>query len=239
MLNDPRSSQFLCPNCRAHADLDADIEEPELEYLEDDDDEEFVDAINGSMSNNASPPESPQASDSVRTGEEIPSINRVMSNGTEPELYDRSVSDASENLGFLSLSPTRSLEPFSTPTITTSNSNGRLEPHSPTTPTIPHARLPPPPSRGLDPTASAFVPSGSNPADNRQTLAAPVPIDGNSGLWHPETGVRTPPDPTSLVREGPMTPRNTAGPFVFDGSAAGENSEDGAATTNLDSSAAT
>ncbi|KAI9715297.1 MAG: hypothetical protein M1828_000897 [Chrysothrix sp. TS-e1954] len=234
MLNDPNRSQFLCPNCRAQADLDADIEEPELEYLEDDDDD-FVDALNDSVASTAQRQESSAADGRPLSNEAIPSIGRIMSSGTEPDSDDRMIDDASNNLGFISLSPTRQLEPFSTPTATISTSNTQS---SSTTPTTPRSHLsPPPPSHGLDPTASAFVPGGAaNRPDNRQTLTAALPISNDpSGPWQPESSVRTPPDASGAVREGMMTPRNNAGPFVFDGSAAGQNeggSRDRTASSN-------
>lgn len=75
----------------------------------------------------------------------------------------------------------------------------------------------------LDPSASTFIPA---------PLSAPLPIRAPSLAWQHNNndsissneGQSTERTTTTtlplegLIREGPMTPRNDAGPFVFDGS---------------------
>lgn len=149
---------FTCPNCRAAADLDADIEEPSEDWQQ----------LDSEVEAEIEPP--PPATDSLAS-----SLN-VLGPGNPASSQASSAEGEAGDITMLLDSPP-------------------LEPH------------PQPPSR--------------------HAVSSPVPIPNpsvrsSSGVLPSARSMRTPsPNRIPLVNgtEGPLTPRNDAGPWVFDGDA--------------------
>ncbi|KAI1841764.1 hypothetical protein JX266_012031 [Neoarthrinium moseri] len=170
---------FTCPNCRAAADLDADIEEPDEDWQLD-------------------------------SGAE--DDNMEESKGVEPQPVH--AGDSSQNL------PDGAADSAVSQTSSREGDAGDA--------TI-----------MLDRVTTAQEPAPE------PTPASPMPIPRASTPGSGQArGVRTPSPngvPVVNVHEGPLTPRNDAGPWVFDGDA-GRSSQDVSrpgAMVNLDAAAAT
>lgn len=192
ILNDHKVwPQFLCPNCRAVTDLEADVDDPANEEWEDDE----VDA------------------GSIPDIKPIASIGDI--NGSIPEDEEMSISGDGEALSsttsrLLSIHDENSLPPDLTASAVSLNSHE----------TSPSLLL----RRGASRIAPPFVPAMESPAPRTPsgqieylrpiTPTQPLMSDGDlkeSSMGTPTTDM--------LANEGPMTPTNNAGPFVFDGSA--------------------
>jgi hypothetical protein len=177
ILNGPTWPNFLCPNCRAVTDLEADVEDqPDFEEWED---------------------------------EEAPSTDAdADANAAQPATVDRH------------MTPRASMNPLST-VLTAQDSNRSLSDlqHAITNITITDS-----------PDAVASQPSSARPIDPRTPHRPLEPVSASvtqpvgvahtteySGLSPLYLAAR---DPLHADRhDGPMTPRNDAGPFVLDGSA--------------------
>lgn len=239
--------QFLCPNCRAHTDLSAEIEE-ELEDFEQDDEsitsrnneatpQHIVGAIAGSSrqataasQTDFDDPDATQLHLALPTNggisespPSIPAQDRALLNlQDDPDLSwaMRSMSIRDRSLRLASLDDT-----ITASADRCNDLHGRA--------TI------------LNPSASAFVPSPSSPVTiprSSHTRASTLDSAASAGTAEDEAGDRVPDlepqgEPIqprrngagsasrtvsvdALGREGPMTPRNDAGPFVLDGGAA-------------------
>jgi hypothetical protein len=193
ILNGHTWPNFLCPNCRAVADLEADVEEQEDEWEEDSleaaieasklDDASHTQA--GAAANDQDVLDDEEEPDGVRTPramEPIPSPRQgaeieAVAGPSIGEEYNGCPSADDDDLTTIS----------------------HLDLHSPEIPE----------SEALE--RSETPPELANNA-SVSALAAPRPIPGRAGssyeLHLGTTGV-----------EGPMTPRNDAGPFVLDGGA--------------------
>lgn len=172
ILNGHTWPNFLCPNCRAVADLEADVEEAEEDWEEDSIEEALAASrIEGEASGTGgNSSEEPNVVLPSRAKEPAPNF----SNG------HAAASPASESdLGTL-LSPVATLEDEQT----------RVVPVQSATASAPRA-----------------IPIRSTP--------------GPAGTRSYELEVGPP------VHEGPMTPRNDAGPFVLDGGAGATTADDG------------
>jgi hypothetical protein len=192
-LNGHTWPNFLCPNCRAVADLEADVEEQEEEW-EEDSLEAAIEASKqdgglltqvGTVVNGHDVMDEDEEPDGVRTPramEPIPSPRQ----GAETE----AIAGSSRGDEFNGC-PTADDDDLTT--------MSHLSLHS--------TELPEP---------EALVRSETPPelADHASVsaLAAPRPIPGRAGSSY-ELHPGTP------GAEGPMTPRNDAGPFVLDGGA--------------------
>ncbi|KAJ4372565.1 hypothetical protein N0V86_007925 [Didymella sp. IMI 355093] len=163
ILNGATWPNFLCPNCRAVADLDADVEDPgEFEDWEEDP------QTNGNLSADAQPP----AEDRHVT----PRASVVPLNGTTAENGRTDLSDLQQAITGISIH-----EP----------------PANPQTP-----------FRPIEPmTASVTQAVSIDRGPDGFNGLSPLYLASHDGLA---------PD---RVHDGPMTPRNDAGPFVLDGSA--------------------
>ncbi|KAL9065797.1 MAG: hypothetical protein Q9157_007358 [Trypethelium eluteriae] len=170
MLNDQAYPQFQCPNCRAMADLEADVDDPlsdfEEEWEEAPAETQEKEAVTGAMSSVAEHPIIHANGDTDEDG----------TSGVEGDDHTALPSQ---------------LE----------NPSPRFD-NNPTDP---------------DSDSSLRVPR-----------AAPVPIGGSSSISAGLNGQLSPPGSATqfaLTRaetaasDGPMTPRNDAGPFILDGSA--------------------
>ncbi|KAH7067357.1 hypothetical protein BKA63DRAFT_536847 [Paraphoma chrysanthemicola] len=179
ILNGPTWPNFLCPNCRAVADLEEEVEDP-ADY---EDWEEDADEANG------------DATAQVESGEGdrhvTPRGSTIQMNAQAP------VNGHQEDNGGVSLSSIQ--QGMSTISIADSlNGNVSQSASSPQTP----ERRPEPPTSSVTQPVSINI-SGANEFNG----LSPLYQDAHNGLL---------PD---RVHDGPMTPRNDAGPFVLDGSA--------------------
>ncbi|KAK2592557.1 hypothetical protein QQS21_009737 [Conoideocrella luteorostrata] len=147
LLTSPQYPIFVCPNCRAGADLEADVDEPNEDW-------ERLDE------------------DVMETDQKEPSSKSEDGEAAAPEATDASSPDLD------AMDVTVSLSPAESP-------NGRL-------------------SNGLPHPVSEPLPI-SNPAS------------GSGRVGHLRQNRS--PSPSANGPEGPITPRNNAGPWVFDGSA--------------------
>jgi hypothetical protein len=159
---------FTCPNCRAAADLDADIEEPSEDWQQLDSEAE------AEAEAEIEPP--PPAHNSLASSLNVlgPS-NETQSQASSGEGEVEAEAEATDITMLLDSAP--------------------LEPHQ--------------------------------QAPSRHAVSSPVPIPqptvrASSGVLPSARSMRTPsPNRIPLVNgtEGPLTPRNDAGPWVFDGDA--------------------
>ena len=164
ILNGPTWPNFLCPNCRAVADLEADVEDPgEFE-----DWEEEAQTNGDSVLNAESPSEDRHAT---------PRASAVPLNGSATaEAGNTGLSDLQQAITNIS--------------ITDSTANPQT------------------PFRPLEPkTASVTQPVSIDRGSDGFNGLSPLYLAAHDGLA---------PD---RAHDGPMTPRNDAGPFVLDGSA--------------------
>ncbi|KAK4217872.1 hypothetical protein QBC37DRAFT_437674 [Rhypophila decipiens] len=196
LLSAPSYPIFICPNCRAAADLEADVEEPEEEWEQLDSDEgiavkqegasllkvEGGSGFNNGADNNSLPP--PRKSrESVRSARQAllaASQQAAAENGDVTMNLDPPLPVVKQE----SMSPIGSQQ--SRPSMSHSTSNPMPIP----------------------------IANGGAPVNQRAVSVGAVN--------HTAGGARTP-SPTSGIptingHEGPITPRNDAGPWVFDGS---------------------
>ncbi|CZT04136.1 related to dma1, component of spindle assembly checkpoint [Rhynchosporium agropyri] len=228
IINGPHWPHFICPNCRTVADLEAELDDPyadgEWEELEAVDESDSLDA--------------PQAAESEPTDEplNLPNRNTVLPDDVdvligvqehvEPEQNSHSdieLVEASDDSG-----PDRDVR-------ATASSLGYL-----------NINQTPSPSESVADSSPHEEDSHSHPISN--ATSAPVNIVRKAvgshlcqPIPHPERrSTRTPSpngtDTSPAGVEGPMTPRNDIGPFVFDGSAG---RAAGLATQNLNAAANT
>ena len=182
ILNDHKSwPQFLCPNCRAVTDLDAEVDDP----LERWDDEEDV-----------ADPNMENATQSVEA-------LQITGNTTVPEYGGHQTTGDNSDIISMHNSMLAPDSAHCTPSVTA-------------TPDVVNRVL-----------ASASLLERRNAASNEQGVRLPSgsylrPVtptqslveDNNANTDHSRT-----PSSEMLSNDGPMTPTNNAGPFVFDGSA--------------------
>ena len=205
ILNDHKSwPQFLCPNCRAVADLEADVDDPDAL------DEEWEDEANENGSN-------PELNETPETNGVVSENTKSLSrdeDGTMQGVSSRLSSVRVEADPSAVLSNTQSEEPRQT--LLSRRNARRVSP--------PYAQRlvgePIPERRSED------NHSNSSPNSTFQNYLRPItptqPLMPDDDLTPNEEfasalNASTPSD--MLVSDGPMTPTNNAGPFVFDGSA--------------------
>ncbi|UPX15088.1 uncharacterized protein EKO05_0005551 [Ascochyta rabiei] len=163
ILNGPTWPNFLCPNCRAVADLEADVDDPaELEDWDDDDAQENGDAA-------------PDAENPAEDRHVTPRASAVPLNGSAAEPGATDLADLQHAITSIHINDTANPQtPFR-----------RLEPLS----------------------ASVTQPVSIDRGPGSFNGLSPLYLTAHDGLA---------PD---RAHDGPMTPRNDAGPFVLDGSA--------------------
>jgi len=193
ILNGHTWPNFLCPNCRAVADLEADVEEQQEEWEED----SIEAAIEASRRDSEPGPgaEDGEGTDGVRTP-------RAM----EP-LHDSQIGASRGGINGGGVSPTEVADDL---TALSLDPLGQIRPPTPVSS----------PELEDEPTPSIQDPSNQGSVS---ALAAPRPIParttGSASSYELAVG--------PLVHEGPMTPRNDAGPFVLDGGAGTTTAGDG------------
>ncbi|KAK0507714.1 hypothetical protein JMJ35_009603 [Cladonia borealis] len=187
ILNDHKSwPQFLCPNCRAVTDLEADV---------DDIDEDWGDE------------------DGAGSSPEV--IASQSSNGAISEHEDLAMDGIEEELS----SRTSRKLVITNDTHLTPSSTNSSDPNSASGPS--HNLLVRRGARRISPpfAAAAEQPdtrSASSPIEYLRPITPTQPLMGDELN---EASLRTPTTTDMLLHDGPMTPTNNAGPFVFDGSA--------------------
>jgi len=187
ILNDPKSwPQFLCPNCRARHDLEADVDDLDGEDWED---------ANG-----------------ADTSPEI--IPSQQANGAIPEDEDEDMDGDDEALSNTT-SRVLSVQNAALPSVTSTSSDPINGVNSANLLSRRGARRISPPFPTVTETRSL-----SGPVQYLRPITPTQPLLGD-GL--DEASLRTP-TTDMLIHDGPMTPTNNAGPFVFDGSAGREGS---------------
>ncbi len=188
ILNDHKSwPQFLCPNCRAVTDLEADIEDPEDGNWEDE---------NGTES-------SPEMAPTHDTSDLISEQEEMAMDGEDDGLSNTtsrllSVRGDSQSIPSVTTSPD--------PTNGATTASGLLTRRG-------ARRISPPFSHAGDQSASK---SNSGAVQFLRPITPTQPLLGTEDFN--ESSLRTP-TTDMLIHDGPMTPTNNAGPFVFDGSA--------------------
>ncbi|KAL5329042.1 hypothetical protein ACEPPN_002551 [Leptodophora sp. 'Broadleaf-Isolate-01'] len=231
IINGPHWPHFICPNCRSVADLEAELDDPyangEWEEIE--------------AADSDSPADAPQPTEAEPTVEplDLPNRNTILSEDTgvlveaedhsEPDRNshsdieiaeasddsgpDQGVRAAASSLGYLTIDQTPS------PSESVADSNPQDE--------------------------DSHTHAVSNATSAPVNIVRKAVGSGGSHLQqptsHPERHSTRTPSPNGLGTspagvEGPMTPRNDIGPFVFDGSA-GRAAE--LATLNLSAAANT
>ena len=183
ILNDPKSwPEFLCPNCRARHDLDADVDDLNGEVWED---------ANG-----------------AGTSPEIPPSQH--GSGTIPEDDDLDMDGDDEALS--QATSTLSVQHGNLPPIKSSSSNPVNGSNAS------DSLLSRRGARRVSPPFTTATESRSSPGSTQsvQYLRPITPPPMGTGM--DESSMRTP-TTEMLIHDGPMTPTNNAGPFVFDGSA--------------------
>jgi E3 ubiquitin-protein ligase DMA1/2 len=193
LLASPSYPIFICPNCRAAADLDAEVEDPEeWEQLDSDEGDQPQEGAllipNDSAENQASLAPPRKSRESVRStsrqaqGQPQP---QEADNGDTTMLLDPSNHILPQPDNTILVDVATNTDPVGRPTVS---------PYSTSTP----------------------VPIPTNAASQRAVSAGPtVPaVDSRHDARTPSpTGA-----PATNGHEGPITPRNDAGPWVFDGS---------------------
>lgn len=190
LLIGPSHPIFTCPNCRAAADLDADVEEP---------DEEWQQLDSGGEDVNMDARETPEAPAGTPANDPIDAVQNNSADGAVEEVASQAPSAVEEN--------------------------------GDVTMMLDHV-----------PTASATVDQA--PATSETSAPIPIPrpsvMSANSSSGLPDARrTPSPPNAGAIVHDGPLTPRNDAGPWVFDGDA-GRSSQDVSrpgAMVNLDAAA--
>ncbi|KAF8866692.1 hypothetical protein BDZ45DRAFT_169260 [Acephala macrosclerotiorum] len=212
IINGPHWPHFICPNCRTVADLEAELDDP---YANGEWEELDAAGIEGAAeqapseaaaANTTARPERPKDTDEIRAAAEADggasirshhdSSNGEIVDEKDGSGHDHAVGQAAEILGYLNLEEGSPSPAESVDSHPAQASNATVAP--------------------VDIIARKPVPSASNSASrleqpesrlDRTVTRTPSPNGLGSSLAA-EAGV-----------EGPMTPRNDAGPFIFDGSA--------------------
>ncbi|MCJ1395407.1 hypothetical protein MMC18_008293 [Xylographa bjoerkii] len=195
--------QFMCPNCRAMADLEADVDDPLDEWHDDEDEDADINVDSQHNPPNTSSNPNPE-------GTEVSNLSNIQSLSVARSAHESAYGDL----------PSRSRQQSITnltderPTATSSAN----QPTPSSGPSIISRRLAARPSFGV----VNEVP-GQEDANLNIDLAANQTTAAQHASSTPQaTGSLRTPTPTAgevLDHVGPLTPRNDAGPFVFDGSA--------------------
>lgn len=173
ILNGPTWPNFLCPNCRAVADLEADVEDPGEFETWDDDVEQTTGADSSSQQNRHVTPKS--------------STNALCDSSSSNHAHaQQSLSDLEAAIS----------------NIVISESLNGIANQPVSVPTTPQRNPPLAASSSVTQPVSINI-TGANESSGLSPLFQHTTVTLN--------GDRAP--------EGPMTPRNDAGPFVLDGSA--------------------
>ena len=190
--------QFLCPNCRAVTDLEADVDEPSnFDFDEDDiENEEDMDVNDSGI---------PEANDAIV--DDLRPSGRLSRQGEDEVLAsmaNRTLAISHPSTMVQSLTKATSQPTASNSSSLISRRNSRRTSTAPNSndPSMPRSES----VTGLVPVIEGQV---------RNTTA----VQHTSQKGVPSMRATTPSSGELLGADGPMTPTNDAGPFVFDGSA--------------------
>ncbi|EKG16561.1 hypothetical protein MPH_06337 [Macrophomina phaseolina MS6] len=234
VINGPTYPQFMCPNCRMVNDLEADVSEPE--DWDDELDEELEEQIEEKLAlvepaalpngmGAISPELEADGSSTPRPATMVAPISLSADTaGSSGALQSERIEEEDLAVGIAGVSLTEDHGP---PSDQEHSSDTGL--HTP-------------------PEEEPLQEASCSPSANVQPLpiATPGPISSSMGPFGENTVLATPalsnqyalsPTPAVPGPDGPMTPRNNAGPFVLDG-AGGRNSREsheGAVTNSVDS----
>lgn len=195
MVTDDNEMQFICPNCRNVADLEADIDEgPLWEESEEDEMEEEEEAEDdhlgdGDVLETHGPPTDENGDVSRLRMDDIRLEDDDLDGPTRPPRRPSLNRDATDFVPASPLAARKKVKGSSRATDSPSEST-------------------------------------SEGSDNGVRVSRSVPLDIDSHLH------QTPPPPEGDT-EGPLTPRNNAGPFVFDGGAGASTIGAAASTQSL------
>ncbi|PQE16839.1 hypothetical protein CJF30_00003530 [Rutstroemia sp. NJR-2017a BBW] len=197
IINGPHWPHFICPNCRSVADLEAELDDPDGEW------EEYL-ASDAELEAEAQP-EPPtkvtpanttdvSSEDLAVSAHQQDSINATAARNPPQSDEELDVSDASST----------SAQVHEDMAFLAVTDSPPLSASATPIPRVNNSTVPP-----LDIIPRKPVPSSASGSSSRaeQGRGSPSPNGLRPALTDPLTG------------EGPMTPRNDAGPFVFDGSA--------------------
>lgn len=195
LLNSPSYPIFICPNCRAAADLEAEVEDPE-EWEQLDSDEGAKSNPEGTLLAPATSEAQPRKSrESVR-----PTRQATLIAPQQPPL------------------------PIPVPVIQSESESDVVMVDVPAQQQ--QQQAPPVAEITLIDTREPTTSTNASRPPFQHAQSSPVPI-------HHASGHRTPSPTGPLIagnNEGPITPRNDAGPWVFDGSGLRQRADGGGAT---------
>ena len=187
ILNDHKSwPQFLCPNCRAVTDLEADVDDIDEEWGDEDGESSSSEVIASQPSNGVI---------SEHEDLEIDAMEEELSSRTSRKLV---------------ITNDTHLTPCST--NSTESNNASSASHNLLVRRGARRISPPFPAATEQPN----IRSASGPIQYLRPITPTQPLMGDELN---EASLRTPTTTDMLIHDGPMTPTNNAGPFVFDGSA--------------------
>ncbi|ETI21455.1 hypothetical protein G647_07802 [Cladophialophora carrionii CBS 160.54] len=188
--------QFQCPNCRAYSDLTADVDLAQSdidEWMDNTDDPE-----NQATEANAERTNEPNATSTEH-------MNGPLTGGLAAD-NSPSTADSQANQDTLSIPENAPVAVTQPEIITDGNASSPLPIRTP----------------GLLARRQATNPASPELSTMNGNIDMPDRADETElggQLEHQRTNTQTP-DPAEIIAgEGPLTPRNNAGPFVFDGSA--------------------
>lgn len=201
LLSSPSYPIFICPNCRAAADLEAEVEDPEdWDQVESDEGVKGQQDGTGTLQTNPlpAPRRSRESSRNVMVQQPpVASPEPAMPAQYETDVMDMTMQD-------VDLPPLVNHEVTNNMSATQSNAllNGPLGPPRPSN------------NRSVSLNATS-VPIG---IPNGRSASSSIPVTGRPGTTRTPSPT-TPGLPAFMSNnEGPITPRNNEGPWVFDGS---------------------
>lgn len=205
VINGPTWPHFICPNCRTVADLEAELDEPDEDWEELAGSEGEVEAVSESASR-AHNTES--AAEDIATPTQQPNSSTAAPALPEPERFEPLIMHHIDELDSSDDSSTgvpaheTGLEDLAFLHVNdspASSASATPAPQSNSNSTVPP----------VDIVTRKPVPSTSAGSSSRveHGRGSPSPNGMHRALTDPLTG------------EGPMTPRNDVGPFIFDGGA--------------------
>ncbi|KJR88381.1 fha domain containing protein [Sporothrix schenckii 1099-18] len=221
LLESPQYPSFICPNCRAAVDLEADVEDPpeEWETMDIEEEESVVTGANNARSNDASAHHvKPRMPSDQRAGALSASAaaadigDTTMQVDSVMEDIDETTSTGPAALAQQQQQQQRNerqeLDSRLQRQLLVEQQQQEDEPEPVTESHVSHATSHPVP-----------IPSGSRFPSTSSIANVPPTVSVNSnGINNERTPSPTERHIAPVGHEGPITPRNDAGPWVFDGS---------------------
>lgn len=222
LLVSPQYPNFICPNCRAAVDLEADVEDPPEEWG---DDMEVEESNAAATESTAAPLNASKTETNLQSVDPAaPSDPSAAAATSAPIVVPESEPDREPDFGEETAFIDSVMEDVDRPPVPAIPEQLQLQSDSPqersdddAEPVVSHATVNP-----------VSIPSPNRAAPGRTTMnGTTLPTDTGASNTASANGgaavrqARTP-SPTDRLAapqaEGPITPRNDAGPWVFDGS---------------------